>query len=147
MIRHWLHIAVDDVEKSAAWYQTLLGCGSPHEQGHPHRKLFDQIADADGTVLLSFVSRAGRELPWIAESERFGNGLELYFLVEDFDSAWERARTLAAAVEREPQLEPVGYRTRSFAVRDPDGYCVAVGDGAQGWFATLRAEWRPPAHA
>jgi catechol 2,3-dioxygenase-like lactoylglutathione lyase family enzyme len=147
MVRHWPHIAVRDVGTSGRWYRSLLGCGSPHAQDDPHRELFDQIADGDGTVLLSFVSRAGHELPWIAEDGRFGNGFELYFLVEDFDSAWERARALAATVEREPQLEPTGYRTRSFAVRDPDGYCVGVADGTQGWFATLRPEWRPPDRA
>ena len=147
MVRHWPHIAVNDVSASSAWYGTLLGCTSPHRQDHPHRKLFDQIADADGTVLLSFVSRAGHELPWIPEGGPFGSGLELYFLVEDFDAAWQRARTLAAEVEREPHVEPQGYQTRSITVRDPDGYCVGIADGKQGWFATLRPEWRPPSRA
>lgn len=147
MVRHWPHIAVNDITASSVWYRTLLGCASPHRQDHPHRKLFDQIADADGTVLLSFLSRAGHELPWLSEGARVGNGFELYFLVEDFDAAWERARSLSARVEREPALEPTGYRSRSFAVRDPDGYCVGVADGTQGWFATLRPDWRPPSRA
>lgn len=147
MTRHWPHIAVDDVGKSGVWYRTLLGCASPHAQDHPHRKLFDQIADADGTVLLSFVSRADHELAWLRQDAPVGSGLELYFLVEDFDAAWRRVQSLGARVEREPRLEPQGYRTRSFAVRDPDGYFVGVGDGTQGWFATLRPEWRPPTRA
>jgi hypothetical protein len=46
--RQWPIIAVADVTKSAAWYVTLLRA----RENHPGATVFNQILDADGTVLL-----------------------------------------------------------------------------------------------
>lgn len=54
-----------------------------------------------------------------------GNGLLLFFRVEDVGAALERARTLVALLEQEPQVNP-NTRTREFALRDPDGYYVTI---------------------
>lgn len=54
-----------------------------------------------------------------------GNGLLLFFRVDDFDEALVRARTLVAALEEEPHVNP-NTGTREFALRDPDGYYVMV---------------------
>jgi predicted enzyme related to lactoylglutathione lyase len=54
-----------------------------------------------------------------------GNGLLLFFRVDDFDDALTRARLLAGTLEQEPRLnEATG--TREFALRDPDGYYVML---------------------
>jgi hypothetical protein len=54
-----------------------------------------------------------------------GNGLLLFFRVDGFDMAFQRARGLVSRLEEEPHLNPA-TGTREFAVRDPDGYCVMV---------------------
>jgi predicted enzyme related to lactoylglutathione lyase len=54
-----------------------------------------------------------------------GNGLLLFFRVDDFDEALPRARSLVNALEQEPQVNPA-TGTREFALRDPDGYYVMV---------------------
>jgi predicted enzyme related to lactoylglutathione lyase len=54
-----------------------------------------------------------------------GNGLLLFFRVDDFDEALVRARTLVAQLEEEPRLNPA-TGTREFTLRDPDGYYVMV---------------------
>jgi predicted enzyme related to lactoylglutathione lyase len=135
MIRCWPHITVSDPRASSRWYQRLLGARSMSEPDHPHREKFDALSDADGTTVLCLVSR--RE----SYPETGAPGLELYFVVADFDAAWERARALGAEVVRAPADDAEGYRTRGFTLRDPDGYLVRVGDGAKGWFATLRPGW------
>jgi predicted enzyme related to lactoylglutathione lyase len=54
-----------------------------------------------------------------------GNGLLLFFRVDDFDAALSRARALVSALEEEPNVNPA-TGTREFALRDPDGYYVMV---------------------
>lgn len=54
-----------------------------------------------------------------------GNGLLLFFRVDDFDAALERARLLALKFEEEPHVNP-STRTREFSLRDPDGYYVSI---------------------
>ena len=54
-----------------------------------------------------------------------GNGLLLFFRVDDFDEALPRARALVTALEVEPYVNP-NTGTKEFALRDPDGYYVMV---------------------
>jgi catechol 2,3-dioxygenase-like lactoylglutathione lyase family enzyme len=138
MVRTWPFITVADVRKSSAWYRTLLGGRSSMEPDHPHRRLFEQIVDTDGAVLLCLINWADHELPWSPDDGPVGNGASLYFVVDDFEGAWARARSLGARVEQEPHRTPDGFRTNQFTVRDPDGYRLSIGDGTQGWLAQRR---------
>ena len=54
-----------------------------------------------------------------------GNGLLLFFRVDDFDMALKRARALVARFEEEPHVNP-NTQTREFSLRDPDGYYVTI---------------------
>jgi predicted enzyme related to lactoylglutathione lyase len=54
-----------------------------------------------------------------------GNGLLLFFRVDDFDQTLERARSLVTRFEEEPRLNP-NTRTEEFSLRDPDGYYVSI---------------------
>jgi hypothetical protein len=54
-----------------------------------------------------------------------GNGLLLFFRVDDFEMAIERARTLVNRFEEEPHLNP-NTQTKEFSLRDPDGYYVTI---------------------
>jgi len=54
-----------------------------------------------------------------------GNGLILFFRVDDFDLALQRARALVARFEEEPNLSPA-TGTMEFSLRDPDGYYVMI---------------------
>ena len=54
-----------------------------------------------------------------------GNGLLLFFRVDDFDKALKRARALVARFEEEPHVNP-NTQTSEFSLRDPDGYYVTI---------------------
>ena len=54
-----------------------------------------------------------------------GNGLLLFFRVDDFDMALKRARALVTRFEEEPHLNP-NTQTMEFSLRDPDGYYVTI---------------------
>jgi len=123
MKRTWTIIGVADVALSLKWYQQLLGLG----EATPAHDYFARVLDADGTVLLCLHQWGAHEHPTLSSPERAapGNGLLLFFRVDDFDAALPRARALVGEFEQECQLNPA-TGTREFALRDPDGYYVMV---------------------
>jgi catechol 2,3-dioxygenase-like lactoylglutathione lyase family enzyme len=123
MKRTWTIIGVADVARSFKWYQSLFG-QSETAPGHDY---FGQILDTDGTVLLCLHQWGAHEHPTLSNPEHAspGNGLLLFFRVDDFDEALPRARGLVGALELEPQVNPA-TGTREFALRDPDGYYVMI---------------------
>ena len=54
-----------------------------------------------------------------------GNGLLLFFRVDDYEMALKRARGLVERFEEEPHLNP-NTQTWEFSFRDPDGYYVTI---------------------
>jgi hypothetical protein len=54
-----------------------------------------------------------------------GNGLLLFFRVDDFDMALKRARALVTRFEEEPHVNP-NTQTLEFSLRDLDGYYVTI---------------------
>jgi catechol 2,3-dioxygenase-like lactoylglutathione lyase family enzyme len=116
-------IAVRDVEASSRWYQSLLGCKS----GHGGRE-YEQLL-AEGELLLQLHA-------WGVEDDEHahmgdpsiksrGNGVLLWFQVDDFDAAVARARNLQAEILEEPHVN-TSANHREFWLRDPDGYVVVL---------------------
>jgi len=54
-----------------------------------------------------------------------GNGLLLFFRVDDFDLALQRTRSFVTRLEEEPHVNP-NTQTKEFSLRDPDGYYVTI---------------------
>ena len=123
MKRTWTVIGVGDVASSFRWYQSLLGT----PETAPAHDYFGQILDSDGTVLLCLHEWGAHEHPSLTSRDRAepGNGLLLFFRVDDFDGALPRARALVAELDEEPHLNP-NTRTMEFSLRDPDGYYVTI---------------------
>jgi catechol 2,3-dioxygenase-like lactoylglutathione lyase family enzyme len=123
MKRTWTIIGVRDVARSFAWYQRLFG----QPAMAPEHDYFGQVVDADGTVLLCLHAWGAHDHPSLASPDLAtpGNGLLLFFRVDDFDQGLQRARDLVPRLEEEPHRNPA-TGTLEFALRDPDGYCVMV---------------------
>jgi catechol 2,3-dioxygenase-like lactoylglutathione lyase family enzyme len=123
MKRTWTIIGVGDVPASLAWYQALFGQPAT-PSAHSY---FARVLDSDGTVLLCLHEWGAHEHPSLTspDSATPGNGLLLFFRVDDFDQALQRARTLALHLEEEPHLNP-NTQTSEFSLRDPDGYYVTI---------------------
>ena len=123
MRRTWTIIGVADVPRSLAWYQALLGLPVT-APAHDH---FGQVTDADGTVLLCLHAWGAHEHPSLTSPARAvpGNGLLLFFRVEDYALAMSGARALSDRFEEEPHQNP-NTGTMEFSLRDPDGYYVTV---------------------
>ncbi len=129
MKRTWTIIGVADVALSFKWYQSLF-C---QPETRPEHDYFGQILDTDGTVLLCLHQWGAHEHPPLISPDHAqpGNGLLLFFRVDDFSEALSRARTLAARLEEEPHMNP-NTGTMEFALRDPDGYYVMISALAAG---------------
>ena len=123
MRRTWTIIGVSGVPSSFKWYQSLFG--QPETSpGHDH---WGQILDTDGTVLLCLHQWGAHEHPTLMSPKNGppGNGLLLFFRVDDYEMALKRARALVDRFEEEPHVNP-NTQTMEFSLRDPDGYYVTI---------------------
>jgi predicted enzyme related to lactoylglutathione lyase len=123
MKRTWTIIGVDNVAGSFKWYQSLFG----QPETAPGHDYFGQLVDSDGTVLLCLHAWGAHEHPTLMSPDngKSGNGLLLFFRVDDFDAALSRARSLVGSLEEEPHLNP-STGTMEFSLRDVDGYFVTI---------------------
>ncbi len=123
MKRTWTVIGVRNVAHSFRWYQSLFG-QPPSKPGHSY---WGQIVDSDGTVLICLHEWGEHGHPPLISPDRgsTGNGLLLFFRVDDFEQALLRARALVDRLEEEPHPNPA-TGTEEFALKDPDGYYVML---------------------
>jgi len=136
-------ICVHDVEASSGWYQRLLGCQSAHG-GPEYERLI-----SDGQLVLQLHR-------WDVEHDHgpigdpnlkpYGNGVLLWFEVDDFDAAVARAAQMQVEMihprRRNPPSGDRGPNHWECWLLDPDGYTVVMvsPDGTAG------GSWRPPAN-
>jgi hypothetical protein len=111
------------VPRSFKWYQSLLGL-PPSAPAHDY---FGQILDSDGTVLVCLHEWGAHDHPTLKSPAyaQPGNGLLLFFRVDDFERILQGARALVDRLEEEPHVNP-NTGTLEFSLRDPDGYYVMV---------------------
>src|SRR5215207_1331127 len=121
-------IAVTDVEASSLWYQRLLGCKSAH--GGPE---YERLVDAEGQLIMQLHDwDEEHHHGTIGDPARkpYGNGVLLWFEVDDFDAAVARADELRAGIVMMPHRNPPsgagGPDHREIWLRDPDGYTVVL---------------------
>jgi hypothetical protein len=123
MKRTWTIIGVKDVAASYEWYRTLFG----QPKSAPAHEDFGVIRDSDDTVLLCLHQWGAESHPSLMSPDhvRPGNGLLLFFRVDDFDQTFQRTKTLVSQLEEEPHLNP-NTGTQEFSLRDLDGYHVTI---------------------
>ncbi|MEO8429357.1 MAG: VOC family protein [Verrucomicrobiota bacterium] len=114
-------ICVHDVEASSQWYQRLLGCQSGH--GGPQ---YERLV-LDGTLILQLHN-------WHVEHQHgplgdpalkpYGNGVLLWFELEDFEAAVSRAEEMKAEVIK-PRHRSENAHYECW-LRDLEGYTVVL---------------------
>jgi catechol 2,3-dioxygenase-like lactoylglutathione lyase family enzyme len=121
-------LAVGDVEATSRWYQQLLGCTSGH--GGPE---YERLMAGDRLVLQLHRWEVEHDHGPIGDraTRPYGNGVLVWFEVDDFDAAVQRAADLGAEVvlgpiRNPPEGQPGGPAHRELWVRDPEGYTVVV---------------------
>jgi len=120
-------IAVADVELSSRWYQSLLGCESGH--GGPN---YERLVDGDKPILQlhSWMVEEHHGPIGDIDDRPYGNGVLLWFEIDDFDAAIARATEQRAEIVLAPHRNPPtgdgGPNHRECWLRDPDGYTVVI---------------------
>jgi catechol 2,3-dioxygenase-like lactoylglutathione lyase family enzyme len=117
-------VAVADVEASSRFYQRLLGAAS----GHGGRE-YERV-EVDGEVVLQLHAlEVSHHHGALADAEvRRGNGVALWFVTGDFDTAAGRAHELAAPIVHDVHINP-NSGLREIWLHDPDGYLVVLSEG------------------
>ena len=128
-------IAVSDVEASSRWYQRLLGCESAHG-GPEYERLVSK-----GVLILQLhrfdVEHHHGQLGNPTDKP-YGNGVLIWFEVDDFEAAVSRAMEMQADTilprHRNPPSGKGGPNHWECWLRDPDGYAVVLAspDGSAG---------------
>jgi catechol 2,3-dioxygenase-like lactoylglutathione lyase family enzyme len=118
-------IAVTDVEASSRWYRRVLGCRSAH--GGPE---YERLV-ANGLLILQLhrFEVEHHHGPIGDPSDKpYGNGVLLWFEVDDFNAAVARAVEMDAKIfkpaHRNPPTGQGGPNHWECWLRDPDGYMV-----------------------
>jgi hypothetical protein len=114
-------IGVNNVEKSSIWYQELLGCKSCHGGN-----TFEILGDQDGNTILCLHKWGEHDHPTFRNPKTEpGNGLILYFRVDDLERIWKNAKRLNAIIEEAPGLNQNSGR-KEFSIRDLDNYYLII---------------------
>jgi len=136
-------ICVTDVEASSRWYQRLLGCRGAHGG-----QQYEQLVHQDQIVLQlhSFDVEHHHGRIGNPADRPYGNGVLIWFEVEDFDAVEKRASEMAVEIilprHRNPPDDPNGGPNHwELWMRDPDGYTVVVASP----YGTADGTWRPGA--
>ena len=133
-------IAVTDVEASSRWYQRLLGCSSNHGGS-----VYEQLVAKEQLVLQlhSFESEHDHVPIGSRDDRPYGNGVLLWFEVDDFEAVMQRAAEMKVEIVMPRHRNPLdgngGPNHWECWMRDPDGYVVVVSSP----FGTADGTWRP----
>ena len=128
-------IAVTDVEASSRWYQELLGFESAHGG-----KEYERLVSGGELVMQLHHFEVDHHHGRIGDPDDrpYGNGVLLWFELDDFEAAAARAAQMGVEVvlprHRNPPDGGGGPNHWELWVRDPDGYVVVLAspDGSAG---------------
>ncbi len=114
-------ICVHNVQASSRWYQQLLGCTSGHG-GEEYERL-----NANGTLILQLHKwNVTHNHGPIGDPDLrpYGNGVILWFELNDFDAAVNHASTMDIKVLKMPYWSE--NENWEYWLCDPDGYTVVL---------------------
>lgn len=115
-------IAVRDVERTSRWYQRVFGCKSGHGGAD-----YEQLVDDGGRMILQLHEWDAHGHPHLGDprAKPYGNGVLLWFQVDDFAAAVERIRSMSAEVLEGPTVN-TNANHREIWIRDPNDYVVVL---------------------
>jgi catechol 2,3-dioxygenase-like lactoylglutathione lyase family enzyme len=116
-------LTASDVEASSRWYQHLLGATSGHGGAE-----YEQLLVDGALVLQLHHLETGHHHGTIGDpSLPLGNGVAVWFEIDDFDAAAARAHAGNVRIQTDVHVNPnAGHR--ELWLRDPDGYLVVLAE-------------------
>lgn len=128
-------IVVKDVDASVRFYVRLLACAEVHGHHGDGPREYARLVDpklhhtkwgSDGLILQLHAWEADHHHGHLGDPDKpVGNGMMLWFEIDDFDAAVARARELKAPVVLDVHRNP-NPQHREMWIADPDGYTVVI---------------------
>lgn len=114
-------VVVRDVPASRRFYQRVLAA----ESGHGGDEYEQIVSDGEIVVQLHAVEVEDHHGRLADPDQPLGNGVLLWFEVDDFEASVDQVRATSAPVVRDVHTNP-NARQQEIWVRDPDGYLVVL---------------------
>lgn len=116
-------IAVKNVEVSAEWYHKIFGFENMHGGDY-----FAILTTLNNQVALCLHAWEADEHPTMENPNiPAGNGLLLYFRVENWQKIRQNLEKIGWTIEQEIHQNP-NSKKQEFSFRDPDGYFITVSE-------------------
>jgi extradiol dioxygenase family protein len=114
-------LSVHDVPLASRWYQQILGARSGHGGDE-----YERIEVAGELILQLHAFEEEHHHGTLADPKLpLGNGVAVWFEMDDLDAAATRANKAKATVVTDIHVNP-NARHRELWLRDPDGYLVVL---------------------
>jgi catechol 2,3-dioxygenase-like lactoylglutathione lyase family enzyme len=114
-------LCVRDVKASSRWYQQVLGVKGGHG-GDEYEML---MSDGQLVMQLHCFEEEHHHGSMGDPSKLLGNGVAVWFHVDDLDGVVARSKAAGAVVQTDVHVNP-NAQHRELWLRDPDGYLVVV---------------------
>jgi len=122
MVRTETIIAVKNVSESSEFYRNLLDCQSEHGG-----ETFEILTNEDA-VVLCLHKWGEHEHPTMLNPEKeIGNGLILFFRVDDLNKIFDKAKKLNVPFEKEIHYNENSLKNQ-FIIRDLDSYYLIISE-------------------
>jgi catechol 2,3-dioxygenase-like lactoylglutathione lyase family enzyme len=125
LLRSAPYFPVADVERSAAYYERVLGFRREYSADSP--PAFAILSRDGQSIMLRRVGDSSR----ISPNEQQGGTWDVFFWVRDVRSLHAELRAAGAEVAYGPVVQDA-YHMEEFAVRDADGYVLGFGQPVGG---------------
>lgn len=116
-------LAVEDVEASSKWYQSIFGCKSMHGG-----KEFDILTVKNDEVLICLHKWGIHGHPTMINPKSTpGNGLILYYRTEKMKGIYGNLKKVGGTIEEDIHLNTNSGKME-FSLKDPDGYYWTISE-------------------
>lgn len=114
-------IAVDDVNASVEWYQSIFGCKRKHGGND-----FAVLEDENDEILICLHKWGEHEHPTMKNKNiPHGNGLIIYYKTDNIETIRQNLKIMGYPVEEDIHVN-INSTKREFSLRDPDGYYLTI---------------------
>jgi hypothetical protein len=115
-------IAVNNVPESSRFYQQLLNCKSEHGG-----ETFEILTSANNVILCLHKWGEHEHPTMLNANKENGNGLILFFRVENLNAIFANAKKLNATIEKEIHYNENSLK-HQFTLRDLDNYYLIISE-------------------